>query len=260
MIWIPIADLAITFAALLALLWLVVPDAAPWVVLKTGFDRIRRQADLRWFMLAGLVVLGLDAVESQLDWWLTRWLGLDFTPLIYRWEGDLARSFQFTAAPWVIGLFAVFYEIIFSALMFGAPFLYAYRRQDRALKILVGAYMVEYLVVFPFYLFFPVLETGEGQVFAQRLTSQISPLLDRQIFGYFESSNNCFPSTHTALALIMALVAWDAGERRWGMVNLLSSGMVVFSTVYLGIHWVLDVVAGLVVGWGVYRGTKRWIA
>jgi membrane-associated phospholipid phosphatase len=57
---------------------------------------------------------------------------------------------------------------------------------------------------------------------------------------------NCFPSMHTSISFAMLLLALREKDRvfKYMMVTYCSS--VIFSTMYLQIHWVLDVLAGMI--------------
>jgi membrane-associated phospholipid phosphatase len=52
------------------------------------------------------------------------------------------------------------------------------------------------------------------------------------------------PSLHTALTVVIALAALRAG-RAWGMLGVAYAAAMCFSLVYLGEHYVVDVVAGI---------------
>jgi membrane-associated phospholipid phosphatase len=57
---------------------------------------------------------------------------------------------------------------------------------------------------------------------------------------------NCFPSMHTSMSFAMLLMARREKSRffRWTMSIYCAS--IIFSTMYLKIHWVLDVIAGMI--------------
>jgi membrane-associated phospholipid phosphatase len=64
---------------------------------------------------------------------------------------------------------------------------------------------------------------------------------------------NCFPSMHTSIAFAMLLLARREKSRsfRWIMTTYCS--LIIFSTLYLKIHWVLDVIAGMLFAYGVVK-------
>ncbi|ASS74841.1 hypothetical protein CIG75_07520 [Tumebacillus algifaecis] len=64
---------------------------------------------------------------------------------------------------------------------------------------------------------------------------------------------NCFPSMHTSMAFAMLLLARRESSRffRWTMTIYCT--LIIFSTMYLKIHWVIDVIAGMLFAWGVVK-------
>jgi undecaprenyl-diphosphatase len=74
-----------------------------------------------------------------------------------------------------------------------------------------------------------------------------------------------FPSGHavaaaaTALAAVLLLLAPGA-RRRWGTAALVFALAMGLSRVYLNVHWLSDVVAGLLIGWGAALGSAALVA
>jgi membrane-associated phospholipid phosphatase len=60
------------------------------------------------------------------------------------------------------------------------------------------------------------------------------------------SNTNVFPSLHTSLSVTVALLAAQTRDiyRGWLYISTLLAGSVVVATMYLGIHWGIDVAAG----------------
>jgi membrane-associated phospholipid phosphatase len=59
---------------------------------------------------------------------------------------------------------------------------------------------------------------------------------------------NCFPSMHTSVAIGIMLMALREKNPifRWGMATYCV--LIVFSTLYMEVHWVVDIVAGIALG------------
>jgi membrane-associated phospholipid phosphatase len=64
---------------------------------------------------------------------------------------------------------------------------------------------------------------------------------------------NCFPSMHTSISFAMFLLVIRERDRLfkyvWGFFCL----SVVFSTMYLEIHWVIDVLGGMLLAYGTVK-------
>lgn len=65
-----------------------------------------------------------------------------------------------------------------------------------------------------------------------------------------------FPSGHTALATVMALVLWAYIPARWRWLLVPAVLLVGLSRVYLGVHAPLDIIGGMAVGIMVFAASK----
>lgn len=71
---------------------------------------------------------------------------------------------------------------------------------------------------------------------------------------------NCFPSMHVSIAFAIMLLAWREKGRRFRWLMQFYGGSIIFATMYLEIHWILDVIAGMVLGWLTVRQTDWLLA
>lgn len=225
---------------------LFVPWRAEFWRLSTWPGRLRRNLVPLALLTA---TLGLDVLEAQFDPWITHRLGWDFTAAMASLDGALHEQLQTgLSSPFFRIPVAVCYVLGFPFLVFFTPFLYVWLGRTRTAVRAVCAYSVSLLLALPFYLFVPVDEvwtTGRGQNLAI-----FHPWVEAHLYA-FNKVNNSFPSLHTCMSLVLAYVAWRAGPRRFARVAAVLAGVIVFSTVYLGIHWVADVVAGTLLAVGV---------
>lgn len=64
---------------------------------------------------------------------------------------------------------------------------------------------------------------------------------------------NCFPSMHTSIAFAMLLLALREKDRVFKYMMVTYCAAIIYSTMYLQIHWVIDVIAGMLFAYGVVK-------
>jgi len=123
-----------------------------------------------------------------------------------------------------------------------------WRREDvHAYRILCLSIAADYLISLGFFLFFPVPErwsyADSGAILlSDRWSSRLIELV-RPI----SAMDNCFPSSHVSLTVVLILVGYLSGLR-WRHTICALGTSVALSTFVLGIHWLPDIVAGVAVG------------
>ncbi|MFC6767497.1 phosphatase PAP2 family protein [Natrinema soli] len=201
------------------------------------------------FFLAKRATTGQsERISYALDW--------DITAEIYAVEGEFVAVLQDIVPDVTVGFFSAMYMFGFPYLLVTAPILYFLLPSQRHLKELLIAYLLNYLIGTIFYTLFIAygprnhLSSVTGLMYdfypqAQTMTSAVS------------SNTNVFPSLHTSLAVVVLVFAWRSRSEypRWFPLASFVVSCVVFSTMYLGIHWLIDVLAGIVLGVGAV-----WIA
>src|ERR1051326_4334399 len=147
----------------------------------------------------------------------------------------------------VIG-YSVSYFFLFPLLCGGVAVALASRREISAYRVLSLAAAFDYFLSLGFFLFMPVPERwafpDSGAILLSDLWSSRLIELIRPI----SSLDNCFPSTHTSLTVILIVVCFRFGVR-FRMSVLFLGLMVILSTFVLGVHWIPDIVAGMVTAW-----------
>ncbi|MBZ5554681.1 MAG: phosphatase PAP2 family protein [Acidobacteriia bacterium] len=194
-------------------------------------------------LLAALVVSLIDYVEAHFDARVTQAIQKDYTPFVSRFGTTWVEHIQRHRSVVATYLFTYTYIWIFPAIMFAVFFVLVYDNREEVAQFLVAAYFTNLLFVLPFYLFFPVNEVWVSDPHVRLLIDRISPLV-MEHFRSISALDNCFPSFHTSLALLIAMAAWRSGRSRVALLATLASLMVIVSTLYLGIHWPLDLLSG----------------
>jgi len=142
---------------------------------------------------------------------------------------------------------SVSYFFVFPLLGLGTALTLARRREITPFRVFCLAVVLVYLISLPFFLLFPVPErwsfpgseaTLLSDLWSSRLVETVRPI---------SGLNNCFPSFHVSLTVVIVLCCYLFRVRL--RTTVLCLGLtVVLSTFVLGIHWTADIAAGLATG------------
>lgn len=206
-------------------------------------------------ILLGICIVLLNILETAYDPAITRALGWDFTAPFAAMDGDFHVWVQAATPGPVLSFFAFVYVLAFPFALYFTPFFFAWLDDRVRVRRAVLAISLCYAVAIPFYLLFPVLEVWahRDDVANHARNFQWGGELLYQNSGV----NNNFPSLHTALSASLAALAWDSPYRRYAWFMAVLATATALSTVLLGIHWTADVVAGLLLAWGVAATCRR---
>lgn len=192
-------------------------------------------------MMLGMIAL--FSLESALEPAATALVGRDFTPFFAEFDGGLHRAVQAATPSWLVFALAIVYLLGFPVLLYLTPILGAWVGDRVVVLRGFAVFAGLYLVALPFYLFFPVDEVWAVGSAANLVL--ITPQTE-QILYAFNSVDNAFPSMHTAMAIASAWAGWRLPGRAWRVFSVATATLIPISTIVLGIHWTLDVVAGIV--------------
>ena len=193
-------------------------------------------------------VLAFNAIfrgeAHEVSWWI----GFEITPMIMNIEGEFVARLQDVL---LSGPATVFFSFIY---VYGYVFLlvfpiiaYFMMRRLATFKSLTVAYAANYGIGLLLYIIFIALGPRNyiTDVVAQPMYTEYPDfqLLTSQINEY----SNVFPSLHTSLSATVMLFAWRTRETfpRWMPLAMFIGSAVILSTMYLAIHWLVDVIAGL---------------
>ncbi|WP_068784616.1 phosphatase PAP2 family protein [Paenibacillus phocaensis] len=218
---------------------------SPWHAGISLFRQLIKSRHLLWLPLLTAGVLLLNRYELLLENQFP--YNMDFTPWILSIEGHFVASFQsLFHAPAVTQVAAFFYLVVFQALILASLGIYA---SDDRLPLLYATcctVILNYVVALPFYLLFPVNEVWSySPSGASFYMLEVFPDFEK-VYRPLSGLDNCFPSLHTSVSVSMAILAMRSGNRRWGLMASCCSAIILFSIFYLGIHWVTDMIGGVV--------------
>ncbi len=222
----------------------------PWAKLTlSGFvDFIRRY----WLhLLIALVIYNAKDWLDQIDRILMARTGLDMTPYIYAIEGDLVVLFQDTfRAEWLDVLMTHFYIAGFMFITYASIFYVTYF-DDRWMADRIALCVAwVYLLAIPFYLFFNVRVTGFYIEDMDAIAYTLNPEIE-DWFRRIDAFTNCMPSLHIAVpfAIWLTFRKYDH-DGRWRRFQNMTLGYIIltaFAIIYLGIHWFVDIIGGMMI-------------
>lgn len=207
-------------------------------------------------LVAVLVANGaVRDVGVELSWII----GVNVTGAIYAVEGDFVADLQSIATPELTAYFSFVYVFGYVFLLTFPIVVYAVHEEPRALLATLVAYALNYGIGFLCYVAFvaygprnfmpgaveSLLFTNWPEV--QFLTSRVN------------ENTNVFPSLHTSLSMTVALLAvrYRSVAPGWLPIAGVGAASIAVATMYLGIHWLTDVLFGVLLAAGsVYVGVR----
>lgn len=206
-------------------------------------------------MIFGVVVVHLVEV-NVVDPLVNSFVSWDFALVVVGIEDSFVVGMVDFWNPLVVGFFVVVYIAVYPFLLWFSVMYFIWCREVRAMRTLALGLILVYAVALPFYLFVPV--SNVYTFFGLESALEVTIPGVEQFFLSTTTCDNCFPSLHTAISLLVAMSVWRTGNKRFGWFAWMVAGLVVVSVVYLAIHWVVDVAAGVLLVVGVSFILRRW--
>lgn len=217
-------------------------------------DRVRAAAPITVVLAA--VLLGNSVARNlvpEFSWTGEGRFGVawNVTWAIYDIEGQFILWLQSHAMPTVTAYFSFIYIYGYVFLLVFPVVAYFALSNTRPLRELLTAYTLNYTLGLLLYTF--VIAYGPRNMMPELVEALMYDTypqyqhLTRQV----NRNTNVFPSLHTSLAATVAFLAYRTRDvyPRWNLVAGLLGISVAISTMYLGIHWAIDVVAGIVLAY-----------
>ncbi|WP_458210679.1 phosphatase PAP2 family protein [Haladaptatus sp. NG-SE-30] len=223
-----------------------------------GHFRERIRALLPHFGLL-IVVLAVNNVAREYGPELSWIIGWNITGLIHAVEGDFVGTVQSVATPELTAYFSFMYIYGYVFLLVFPFVAYFALPEERPLKETTIAYALNYGLGLVCYILF--ISYGPRNL----IPDVVAPLLystypqSQILTGEVNANTNVFPSLHTSLSVSVALLAYRTREAypRWTLVAIPTAASIVVATMYLGIHWGTDVLAGILLGIVSVLGAER---
>ncbi|SFS71479.1 phosphatase PAP2 family protein [Halostagnicola kamekurae] len=241
-----LTDVVIVVVAMLAI-------AIPLII---GFDRIRTTlSEWRSRIRISLPVIALLLVVMLFNRYgretltaMSREYGVDMTTVFYELEGDFISVFQAFDYTIVTQFFSFVYIYAYVFVLVFPVLAYFALSDNRPFRQLLTAYALNYSIGVIIY--FLAIAFGPRNVMPEVFDTTLYNFqpryqhLTRQVNDY----RNVFPSLHTSMAVTVGIFALRTRDEYplWAPIALFFAICVPLSTMYLAIHWAIDVVAGTV--------------
>ncbi len=186
-----------------------------------------------------------QTVRPDFSW--LRFVEWNITWAIYDIEGQFILWLQSYSTPEITAYFSFIYIYGYVFLLVFPVIAYFALSNTRPARELLAAYALNYILGLICYTF--IIAYGPRNMMPELVEALLYDTypqyqhLTRQV----NRNTNVFPSLHTSLAATVTFLAYRTRDvyPKWFLVATVLGVSVAISTMYLGIHWVIDVVAGV---------------
>ncbi|SNR48521.1 phosphatase PAP2 family protein [Halorubrum vacuolatum] len=213
--------------------------------------------------IAGLlVVLIVSAVGRSALETLSRLVGIPLTGTIYALEGGFVAWLQATfVTPEATIYFSWIYVYGYVFLLVFPFIAYAALPKTTTFKRLIVAYTLNYAIGLLIYTI--IFAHGPRNVMPDAVTSLLYTFNPdfQALTSEVNENTNVFPSLHTSLAVTAGVFGYLTRREYpiWAGLSIWLAVSVMISTMYLGIHWLVDVIAGIGLAFGCVYLSYRFI-
>ncbi|ENK1244972.1 phosphatase PAP2 family protein [Clostridium sporogenes] len=216
----------------------------------TAYKEIRKDVKILPFLILAVPFLlfimyinkhGYAFWGKMLSWQISRDIVVDLNPSFKNIpfnDAGFARIFQTETLTW---FFRLVYNngFVVPALI---PMYRAALSKDfrKMMRYALSAHVLQVFLITPFYLMFHLQEVWYVNGHPDGLARNLSPEAAAGV------TLNCFPSMHTSIAFAMFLVVLHEKDKIFKYIWSFFCLSVVYSTMYLEIHWIIDVFGGMI--------------
>lgn len=239
-----IVRVAVTVGVMLAIAAVAIVGRTRLASVRAQYRERRRAIAPYLVVLAGVLVVNNATRKFAPEVsWLIR---LNVTGIIYAIEGTFVAHLQSVATPLLTAYFSFMYVYGYVFLLAFPLVAYFALEETKFMRETCVAYTLNYGVGLLCYVAF--IAYGPRNL----MPDLVEPLLyaswprSQFLTSQVNTNTNVFPSLHGSLSFTVALLAYRTREiyPAWSVVATIFAGSVIVSTMYLGIHWLIDVVAG----------------
>ena len=238
-----VLEVSVVVATLCAVGAVTIVGRTRLVALRTELQsRLRESAPYLAVLIAVLAINSAIRDYAQEISWLIGW---NITSAIEAVEGGFVAVIQSVQTDFLTAYFSYVYVFGYVFLLIFPLLAYAALDNRRPFKRLVVAYSFNYLLGLLLYIVF--IAYGPRNVGVAENLLYITNPEYQFLTSAVNTNTNVFPSLHTSLSTTVAVFAYRTREAYpiwFGLATGLAASIIV-STMYLGIHWGIDVLVGL---------------
>jgi len=180
-----------------------------------------------------------------IDSHVTEHIGYDYVNVIKNLEGDTVFWFSQHWTPSLVYFFVIMYIAVYPFTLWFSITYFLITDEKKSMKNLAYGLLLIYSITLPFYLFVPITNVYTFYNIESALETVIPSV--EQFFYSTTTQNNCLPSLHTAMTILVAWSIHITGNKKLSCFAYFTIISVILSVIYLSIHWITDVICGVLI-------------
>jgi membrane-associated phospholipid phosphatase len=231
----------------------------PTKIFKTSWFDYKRVISYHYvYLFFIIVIVAVHLIEVNIiDQKITNFIGYNFAVNFQIIEDGVVNWFSQNWTPVLLYFFVFIYIIMYPFMLWFSLFYFVIADERKAMKTFAYSLVIIYAITLPFYLFFPVTNVYIYYGSSSALNTVIPGI--EQFFYSTTTNNNCFPSLHVAMSLLIPKTVSLTNNKRFIYLAYFCAICVICSVIYLAIHWIIDVVGGILIAFVVFYLIKRFI-